>query len=155
MPTHAGQVAFVGGHKAQNDQSPIMTALRELEEETGIKGNSVETIGVINPVLTSKKQSILPVISYIDCDPIYFLENIKSNGEWDDAYLVPINYLKDKTKWSFGKAISLEDEYKIRFCPLVSLEIITKSGEAKKDLLWGATARMIWNFFKYHYDNGK
>ena len=155
MPTHAGQVAFVGGHKSIEDESSIETALRELEEETGVQSKDIEVIGIIRPVYTSMKKSIIPVISYIDKDPHEFLRDIKSNGEWNDAYLVPIEYLEDKERWSFGKSYYQESSYKIRFCPLVSHTILSKSGMAKIDLLWGATARMIWNFFKYHYVDDK
>ena len=34
MPSHKGQVGFMGGHKHEREDDPIQTALRELEEES-------------------------------------------------------------------------------------------------------------------------
>ena len=41
---HPGQIAFPGGKKEQCDNNPMETALREAEEEIGLKTSHVEVI---------------------------------------------------------------------------------------------------------------
>ena len=42
---HAGQVSFPGGRHEKSDSNMIDTALRETEEEIGLKRDAVEVIG--------------------------------------------------------------------------------------------------------------
>jgi len=150
MPTHPGQLAFAGGHRNKSEVNPVDTALRELSEETAIDISKVDTIGILASVSSSSLSKIIPVISYIDADPKLLVRELKSNGEWDEAILVPIKYFRDMERWSYGLSTKENNEYKIYFCSINSDAFIsTKSdSEFKSHLLWGATAQMMWNFFK-------
>ena len=155
MPSHRGQIAFVGGHKALGE-TPIQTAMREFEEETGFDSSVLELIGVLEPVRTASKSSIIPCVYYVDSDPELFIKSIKSNGEWSEAMLVPFKDLWDYERWTFAKSLRGDDKNLILFYPIMRNSYISTSGEAGKDhLLWGATAKMIWNFFKFHDLNVK
>lgn len=156
MPTHAGQLGFVGGHRAIGEENPIDTALRELEEETGLCGVDIEVLGLIEAVHTSNNKLIIPVITYSSLDPHQLLRDIKSNGEWNDALLVPIEYLLRKEHWSFGLSMRGSNNYKIKFCPLIKGSFLSTQNSGKDEyLLWGATAKMIGNFFKYYSSDDK
>ncbi len=148
MPTHAGQLAFAGGHKSQEEVNPVETALRELNEETSIESQSVKVIGVLDSVRTSGNKSIIPVVLYIDKDPIEIISKLESNGEWDDAILVPYKYLESKSNWSHGISMRESSVVKIRFCSIPASKTVSTNNSAESTLLWGATAQMIWNFFK-------
>jgi 8-oxo-dGTP pyrophosphatase MutT (NUDIX family) len=55
---HSGQIAFPGGKIELTDQSLLETALRETEEEIGIKKELIEPIGALTPVF-------IPVSNYM------------------------------------------------------------------------------------------
>ena len=66
MPTHAGQISFPGGRFHAGDKSLVDTALRELEEETGIGPDFVTVGGFLNPYETVNSGfMILPVVGFV------------------------------------------------------------------------------------------
>ena len=82
-----------------------------------------------------------------------FLRLIKSNGEWDNAYLVDFSYLENTNHWSKG-VMHNKKVYDIHFCPVpISISLEKVKSEKLKIILWGATAKIIWNFFKKHRDD--
>ena len=157
MPTHAGQIAFAGGHKNDSEMDPIETALRELTEETAIDSSTVNTIGILDPVKTSTQSVIIPVVSHIDVDPCELITKLVSNGEWDEALLVPIEYFEDEARWSYALSVNATGEYKINFCAIQKGYFLSTSSDPDTEmhLLWGATAQMMWNFFKVRLENAK
>ncbi|MBK0000171.1 CoA pyrophosphatase [Erwinia sp. S38] len=62
---HAGQVAFPGGMRDAEDESLVITALREAEEEVAIPPKAVEVIGVLPPVTSSTGFQVTPVVGII------------------------------------------------------------------------------------------
>ena len=52
LPSHKGQVAFPGGKHSEEDNSLLVTALREAEEEVGISPGDVEVLGSLDDVYT-------------------------------------------------------------------------------------------------------
>lgn len=145
MASHKGQLAFVGGHKKESEIEPLDTAIREFTEETGLDGGLLEIIGLSAPVYTQNKNIIFPVVTYIDMNHSEFLNRIESNGEWVEAFLYPVKDLGEVDKWVRGSA----SQYSIFFHPLIKGNYYAKSGNTSEShLLWGATAQMIWKFFK-------
>ena len=57
MPSHAGQIAFPGGRKQAEDESLIVTALRETEEEVGIARRFIEVVGAVDLYRTGRNGS--------------------------------------------------------------------------------------------------
>lgn len=51
---HKGQIAFPGGRMESQDQNPLATALRETEEELGIKTHQIRILGKLPPVPTTQ-----------------------------------------------------------------------------------------------------
>lgn len=47
MPTHGGQIAFVGGHKKTGETNPWEVAQREYEEETSQHRSTIEFLGYL------------------------------------------------------------------------------------------------------------
>ncbi|MCP1440778.1 8-oxo-dGTP pyrophosphatase MutT (NUDIX family) [Erwinia persicina] len=62
---HAGQVAFPGGMRDNEDRSLIYTALREAQEEVAIPPESVKVIGVLPPVTSSTGFQVTPVVGIL------------------------------------------------------------------------------------------
>lgn len=155
MPSHRGQIAFVGGHKQVNE-TPEETARREFEEETGLDGGLIDIKGILDLVKTSTRSNICPVVCEIDRSPEEFIKSIKSNGEWSEALLFPFSELKKRERWTFAKSIMGINERTISFFPILKGSYLAHSGDNNKDhVLWGATAKMIWNFFKYYDERAK
>lgn len=153
MASHKGQLAFIGGHKKKDEEDPIVTAKREFEEETGFNSDLLDILGLSLPVRTTSQSIIVPVVSYVDMELDAFLKNVESNGEWTDGILASVDDLTNWDHWVKGQAFS--DNFKthnVLFFPIASMTHMTKNVDSDVNhLLWGATARMIWKFFKNYY----
>ena len=88
---HAGQIAFPGGKIDATDASPLDAALREAEEEVGLKREFVEPIGYLDLYATGFGFRILPTVARVK--PGFKLSI--NRGEVDDAFEVPLAFLMD------------------------------------------------------------
>ena len=89
LAEHRGQVAFPGGRSDPGDPSPEATALREAEEEIGLKPADVQILGCLNNVLTITNYCITPVIGVIPWPyPIRLEQN-----EVSRVFTIPLNWL--------------------------------------------------------------
>ena len=86
---HAGQISFPGGKIDATDASPLDTALREAEEEIGLKREFVDPFGYLDLYGTSFGFRILPTVARVR--PGF---KLRINGsEVDDAFEVPLAFL--------------------------------------------------------------
>jgi 8-oxo-dGTP pyrophosphatase MutT (NUDIX family) len=88
---HAGQISFPGGKIDATDASPLDAALREAEEEVGLKREFVEPIGYLDLYATGFGFRILPTVARVR--PGFKLSI--NQGEVDDAFEVPLAFLMD------------------------------------------------------------
>lgn len=65
LARHGGQVSFPGGRREARDLSPVETALRETEEETGIAPGFVSIAGFLPRYLTGTGFDISPVVGVV------------------------------------------------------------------------------------------
>lgn len=66
LRSHSGEIAFPGGSVDATDISPVMTALREAQEEIGLDPTRAEVLGVLSPVFTVVSNFlIIPVVAYL------------------------------------------------------------------------------------------
>ena len=86
---HAGQISFPGGKIDATDASPLDAALREAEEEVGLKREFIEPIGYLDLYATGFGFRILPTVARVR--PGFKLSINK--GEVDDAFEVPLAFL--------------------------------------------------------------
>jgi 8-oxo-dGTP pyrophosphatase MutT (NUDIX family) len=86
---HAGQIAFPGGKIDPSDASPLDTALREAEEEVGLRRSFVDPIGYLDLYATSFGFRILPTVARVK--PGFSLR--VNEAEVDDAFEVPLSFL--------------------------------------------------------------
>lgn len=71
--THGGQMALPGGKAESNDENLRRTALREAQEEIGIKAIDVNIIGELtNVFIPVSNFNVKPVIGYMDYKPIFY-----------------------------------------------------------------------------------
>ncbi|HKS20459.1 MAG TPA: CoA pyrophosphatase [Bradyrhizobium sp.] len=89
LSSHAGQISFPGGKIDATDASPLDAALREADEEVGLKREFVEPIGYLDLYGTVFGFRILPTVAKVK--PGFRLEINAS--EVVDAFEVPLAFL--------------------------------------------------------------
>jgi 8-oxo-dGTP pyrophosphatase MutT (NUDIX family) len=88
---HAGQISFPGGKIDASDASPLDAALREAEEEIGLRREFIDPIGYLDLYATGFGFRILPTLARIK--PGFKLRI--NETEVDDAFEVPLAFLMD------------------------------------------------------------
>ena len=72
---HAGQIAFPGGRYEESDLTIENTALREIEEEIGIKGDKIEIIGRLSDIYVPPSNFLISIfVGYLKEKPIYNID---------------------------------------------------------------------------------
>ena len=88
---HKGQVSFPGGASEEADGSPLVTALRETEEEIGIPPGKVRILGRLPEVLTNSDYLVTPVVGAVDWpQPLH-----PSPDEVSRVFTIPLDWLAD------------------------------------------------------------
>jgi 8-oxo-dGTP pyrophosphatase MutT (NUDIX family) len=131
VESHKGQVSFPGGACDEGETTPEQTALREADEEIGMRPADVTVLGRISQMITISSFRVTPVVGVIP-HPYAF----KISGfEVGRVFTIPLLWLANKKNyWEFSLRES--ERSLIAYHPY--------DGE----LLWGATARMTVNFLK-------
>ncbi len=90
---HAGQMSFPGGRMDDTDRGPVHTALREAEEETGLRREAVSVLRVLDPIDISRTgYAVYPVIAHFaQPHPLQAMDP----AETDLVLTVPISELID------------------------------------------------------------
>ena len=131
VESHKGQVSFPGGACDEGETTPEQTALREADEEIGIRPSDVQVIGRLSRMITISKFRVSPVVGIVP-----FPYAFKTAGvEVARVFTIPLLWLADRNNyWEFSLPGSSRSV--IAYHPY--------DGE----LLWGATARMTVDFMK-------
>jgi 8-oxo-dGTP pyrophosphatase MutT (NUDIX family) len=93
MRSHAGEVAFPGGKVESLDLSLIQTALRESEEEIGLKPQYVELVGQIDAMHSRQGVKVQPIVGLIEPS----LDLKPCSEELDAVFKVPVSLFYDKS----------------------------------------------------------
>ncbi|QIK79493.1 CoA pyrophosphatase [Sphingomonas piscis] len=128
MRRHPGQIAFPGG-RAEPDETPIQTALREAEEEIGLPQAASRVAGTLDPYTTITGYQVTPVLALVPPD----LPLSPHEAEVSDLFEAPLPYLLDRT--NHVRQHMLVDGRERAYTEIV--------WEGRR--IWGATAAMIVN----------
>jgi len=101
LRSHAGQISFPGGRIDPEDAGPEAAALREAEEEIGLKQEFIETIGRGPDYLTGSGYHVALVIAVVR--PGFKLR--LNPDEVADAFEVPLSFLMDPANHRKGSRI--------------------------------------------------
>ena len=126
---HAGQIALPGGKPEPGDDTLWRTAVREAEEEVGLRGHA-EVLGRLSPVPTPTGFLIIPFVALA---PAHWIPR-RASAEVERVLHPSLATLLDpaihrvtgKVPWG-GRLYDMH-EFAIAEPPL-----------------WGATARMVWD----------
>lgn len=132
LRNHSAQIAFPGGRVDAVDGSPVVTALRETEEEIGLAREHVRVLGYLDAYLTGTGYRVTPVVGLVE-PPFALTIN---PHEVDEAFETPLSFLLDpanhrregrewKGMYRTYYAMPFGDRY-----------------------IWGATAGMIRNLYE-------
>lgn len=126
---HGGQVAFPGGRRDPSDANAAANALREAQEEVGIRPDDVRILGELEPTLTISNYLVTPVVGVIPWP--YPLQ--PDPAEVARVFTIPLAWLADPA--------NREVQPRRLPGPYPPIEVIyfrPYDGE----VLWGASARI-------------
>jgi len=130
LGSHAGQVAFPGG-KIEAGETPAEAAIREADEEVGLKAGFIEVAGYLDAYETGTGFRILPVVSFVR--PGFTLT--VHDGEVAEVFEVPLSFLMDARNHERHKATWQGREREYYAMPY------------NGHYIWGATAGMLKNMY--------
>jgi 8-oxo-dGTP pyrophosphatase MutT (NUDIX family) len=87
MRQHAGQISFPGGARDPVDLTPLHTALREADEELGIRPESVEVLGMLAGMPSITRYYVTPFVGVVPAG-LTLLPNPTEVGEVIEAPLL-------------------------------------------------------------------
>ncbi len=129
---HAGQICFPGGCAEACDDGPIATALRETEEEIGLRRDYVEIAGSLDAYKTGTGFIITTIVGFVK--PGFSLK--PDSFEVADIFEIPLDFVLNsknhqrETMFHQGKK---RQYYVLRY---------------QERFIWGATAGILVNFSK-------
>lgn len=124
---HAGQISFPGGKIDPEDASPMDAALREADEEIGLKRPFIDPIGYLDVYATGFGFRILPTLARVR--PGFDLTI--SRDEVDDVFEVPLAFLMDPVNHRLGSKEFRGMQRSFYEMPF------------EQRYIWGATAGML------------
>jgi 8-oxo-dGTP pyrophosphatase MutT (NUDIX family) len=134
LRAHSGEIAFPGGKVDPEDISPIMTAVREAEEELGLAPERIEVLGVLKPVFTVVSNFLItPVVGYLPEGPGQLT---LQQSEVAELLLVPLSELQNPAIFHTEQWNNAQISRTIYFYDYGSYRI------------WGATGRILNAFLQ-------
>ena len=131
LSSHQGEVAFPGGKRDPEDDSIIVTALREAQEEVALDPSCVTVLGELDQVVSRFGYLVTPVLAIIPPDS----EFVANPSELDAVFTVPLNFFLDEPSGYFQRG---------------SIRIPSYDYEGFH--IWGLTAMMIAEMMNNFWD---
>lgn len=141
LSDHPGQISFPGGRAEPDDSSAIATALREAEEEVGLARDFVQVLGTLPHYTTITGYVVTPVVALVQ--PGFQLRVDAS--EVAEVFEVPLAYLMTPAHHRHH-AITADPAREFLSIPWTAP---VTDGMAKNYFIWGATAAMLRNFYRF------
>jgi 8-oxo-dGTP pyrophosphatase MutT (NUDIX family) len=134
VETHKGQVSFPGGRVDPADTSRENTALREAEEEIGLRREDVTVLGQLDTLLTVTQYHITPIVGLFRWPYPFVL----STAELSEVFGAPLAWLANPDNLEIQEREPMAPGRKI---PVFYLHY-------QGYTIWGATARMLLNLIE-------
>ena len=90
LSSHPGEVSFPGGKFEKEDTNLLATAVRESEEEVGIKNANLKHLGKLPYLISKHNIEVHPFVALLQEE-----QELIANEEIDSIFSVPVSYLKD------------------------------------------------------------
>lgn len=124
---HGGQISLPGG-RSDERESHVETALRETEEEVGIKPENIEILGFLSDLYVSHSNNLVkPVVGYLPEIP-----ELKPNpAEVEEAFTIEVKSLAAKKNLTVENWDLKKYSYEVPYWDVHEVP------------LWGATAMIL------------
>jgi 8-oxo-dGTP pyrophosphatase MutT (NUDIX family) len=124
---HPGQIAFPGGKVDASDTDAAAAALREADEEIGLRPDNVEILGCLAPHETVTGYSVSPFVGRVRAP----FTPVSEMGEVAEVFSVPLAFLMDPANYRIERR---------RWQGAWRAFYVVPHGPY---YIWGATARML------------
>ena len=131
---HGAQISFPGGKRDDGDEDDLSAALRETEEEIGVKREDIEVWGRLNTFHT--QASAFCVSPFVGKIP-YPYDFKPDPAEVDRLIIIPFSHILDPKNSRFG-----DFNFKGYSFP-------SQMYYYKNDIIWGLTARILKSFISF------
>lgn len=131
LKDHPGQISFPGGRVEPEDVSALDTALRETEEEIGLKRTHITLLGYLPEYRTGTGFRVTPVVASVH--PPFDL--LPDPFEVAEVFEVPLSFLLDEEN---------HQQHSLHYRGALRHFYAMPYGEY---FIWGATAGMIRSLF--------
>ena len=139
LSTHSGQIAFPGGKSDADDADAAATALREAQEEVGLERGYVSVLGTLPVYVTGTSFLVTPVVALVE--PGFSLR--PNVNEVADVFEVPLHFLMNPANHRRHE-IEIDGLARHWFSMAYS-----EPGRGSPRFIWGATAGMLRNFYRF------
>jgi 8-oxo-dGTP pyrophosphatase MutT (NUDIX family) len=144
LSSHPGQIAFPGGKVDPEDASAEHAALREAQEEVGLTSDFVEILGQLPSYVTGTSFHITPVVALVS--PRHTIT--PNANEVEFTFEVPLAFLMNPQnhrlhEWERNGV--MRRWYSMPY----PAETLAKGHTQSDYFIWGATAGMIRNFYRF------
>jgi 8-oxo-dGTP pyrophosphatase MutT (NUDIX family) len=132
LKRHAGQISFPGGKMESFDAGPKEAALRESEEEIGLRREFVTVAGYLESQLILTGFCVVPVVGFVKPGFELQLDSTEVAG----AFEVPLRHILDSTNHQLREREAGGMNIPVNNIPFGERDI------------WGATASMLLTFYR-------
>lgn len=145
LRNHAGQISFPGGRRDPQDVDDVATALRETHEEVGLDPSRIDVIGRLPEYETGTGFKITPVVGLIHAQAHEHtsLDLRLDPAEVAEAFEVPLSFLLDPSNHQRRAFTMGEQELSFFAMPW------WPEHRQEDYFIWGATAAMLRNFYRF------
>ena len=127
---HKGEISFPGGVVDEEDLELISTALREADEEIGLKKSDVQILGILDDIVTVTEFIVTPIVGLFPYPYPFKVSEV----EIAELIEVPLSSLLREKSFSEKEMIRGGQKE------------IVYAYQYEKHIIWGATARILKQF---------
>jgi 8-oxo-dGTP pyrophosphatase MutT (NUDIX family) len=131
---HAGQISFPGGGIEQHDDDAVAAALRETEEEVGLRADAVEVLGCLPRYATATGYVVTPVVALVRPGFALAIDTF----EVEEVFEPPLAFLMDPAHHE-RRLIDFDGQRRTFYA------MPYEAG--RRYFIWGATAAMLRNLY--------
>jgi len=138
LPQHPGEIAFAGGKRDVEDDSPWTTARREAQEEVALDPALVTPLGELEPLVTRTGFHVYPCVAAVPAE----LDLVVDAAEFDSVFLPALATFAER---SLFRLEAMHDGQRTRMVPHY---------QVGPDNIWGVTAAVLAQLANVAYDAG-